>query len=283
MSRKYTTIAIAYDFDGTLAPGNMQENSFIPKLGIDKKTFWNEAGELAKKNDMNGILAYMYLMIKKADSENIPITKNAFIEHGREIRLFRGVEDYFGKINQYAKEKHLKIDHYIISSGLDDILKGTKIYKEFRQVYASSFLYDANEVAKWPALAIDYTNKTQFLFRINKGIENAWENHEINAYMPNDERPMPFKRMIYIGDGETDIPAMKVVKTQNGKAIAVYNPESRTQAGRRSKEVVKKLIEENRADFIAPADYTEGGSLFKIIQLCIDSMAAEIELQKFKK
>lgn len=283
MAKKLQHIAIAYDFDGTLAPGNMQENSFIPQLGISKNEFWQEAQKLATDNHMNGILAYMYLMIEKAHSKRLSISKSTFTDHGKEILLYPGVEEYFAKINNYAKRKNIKINHYIISSGLHDILRGTKIYKEFKQIYASSFLYDTDEVAIWPALAIDYTNKTQFLFRINKGAENVSENHEVNAYMPNDERPMPFKRMIYIGDGETDVPAMKVVKTQQGKAIAVYHPEGRTKIGQKSKKAVQQLIKDNRADFIAPADYTEGSPLFKIIQLCIDSMAAEIELQKFKK
>lgn len=281
MNRKYTTIAIAYDFDGTLAPGNMQEHSFIPKLGINHKAFWEEAKKLARDNDMNEILAYMFLMLKKAKEKNIPITKNAFIEHGKDLELFAGVEDYFSKINEYAKKKHLHIEHYIISSGLHDILKGSNIYNKFEKVYASSFMYDINNVAEWPALAIDYTNKTQYLFRINKGIKNIWDNHSVNAYMPEKERPIPFKRMIYIGDGETDIPAMKMLTYQGGKAIAVYNPNQRTQAGKYSKAVTEKLIEQGRANYVAPADYSEGSDFYNIIQLCIDSIASDVALEKY--
>jgi len=283
MAKKLQRIAIAYDFDGTLAPGNMQQHSFIPKLGVDSDTFWKEVKSIAKENDMNEILAYMHLMLKRAKEKNIQITKKAFVEYGKGMPLFPGVSDYFKKINDYARSKGLIIEHYIISSGLRDILKGTPIYKEFEKVFASAYKYEVNEVAEWPALAIDYTNKTQFLFRINKGIKNSWDNESINKYMPEQNRPMPFNRMIYLGDGETDIPAMKMINFQGGKSIAVYNPDTKTIAGRKAKKITQELVFQGRANYIAPADYSEGSSLFKIIQLCIDSIAAEIELQSFKK
>lgn len=282
MARKLQRIAIAYDFDGTLAPGNMQQHSFIPKLGIDSGEFWKEVKTIARENDMNEILAYMHHMLKRAKEKDIQITKKAFIDHGKGMPLFTGVEEYFKKINDYARSKGLVIEHYIISSGLRDILKGTTIYKEFKVVFASAYKYDVNEVAEWPALAIDYTNKTQFLFRINKGIMNAWDNESINKFMPEDERPMPFNRMIYIGDGETDIPAMKMINYQGGKSIAVYNPNTKSRAGQKAKNITKELVSQGRANYVAPADYSEGSTLFKIIQLCIDSIAAEIELQNYK-
>lgn len=283
MAKKLQRIAIAYDFDGTLAPGNMQQHSFIPKLRVDSGTFWKEVKAIAKDNDMNEILAYMHHMLKKAHEKNIPITKKAFVEHGKGMPMFPGVMEYFKKINEYAKSKGLIIEHYIISSGLRDILKGTPIHKEFEMVFASAYMYDVNDVAEWPALAIDYTNKTQFLFRINKGIKNAWDNESINKFMPENERPMPFNRMIYLGDGETDIPAMKMINFQGGKSIAVYNPDTKTKAGKKAKKITQELVSQGRANYVAPADYSEGSSLYKIIQLCIDSMAAEIELQSFKK
>lgn len=282
MAKKLQRIAIAYDFDGTLAPGNMQQHSFIPKLGVESNVFWQEVKTIAKENDMNEILAYMLLMLKRANEKNIPITKKAFVVHGKGMQLFPGVSDYFKKINEFARSKGLIIEHYIISSGLRDMLKGTSIYKEFEMVFASAYKYDVNDVAEWPALAIDYTNKTQFLFRINKGIKNSWDNESINKYMPEKERPMPFNRMIYLGDGETDIPAMKMITFQGGKAIAVYNPDQKTKAGKKAKKITQELVTQGRANYVAAADYSEGSSLYKIIQLCIDSMSAEIELQNFK-
>lgn len=283
MAKKLQRIAIAYDFDGTLAPGNMQQHSFIPKLSVDSGTFWKEVKTIAKENDMNEILAYMHHMLKRAKEKDIQITKKAFVEHGKGMPMFPGVVEYFKKINEYAKTKGLLIEHYIISSGLRDILKGTPIHKEFEMMFASAYKYDVNDVAEWPALAIDYTNKTQFLFRINKGIKNAWDNESINKFMPEHERPMPFNRMIYLGDGETDIPAMKMINFQGGKSIAVYNPDTKTKAGKKAKKITHELVSQGRANYVAPADYTEGSSLYKIIQLCIDTMAAEIELQSFKK
>lgn len=283
MAKKLQRIAIAYDFDGTLAPGNMQQHSFIPKLGVESGTFWKEVKSIAKENDMNEILAYMHHMLKRAKEKDIQITKKAFIDHGKGMPLFPGVNEFFKKINDYARSKGLVIEHYIISSGLRDILKGTPIYKEFEMVFASAYKYDVNDVAEWPALAIDYTNKTQFLFRINKGIKNAWDNESINKFMPEHERPMPFNRMIYLGDGETDIPAMKMINFQGGKSIAVYNPDTKTKAGKKAKKITQELVAQGRANYVAPANYSEGSSLYKILQLCIDSMAAEIELQSFKK
>ena len=283
MAKKLQRIAIAYDFDGTLAQGNMQQHSFIPKLGVESGTFWKEVKSIAKENDMNEILAYMHHMLKRAKEKDIQITKKAFIDHGKGMPLFPGVNEFFKKINDYARSKGLVIEHYIISSGLRDILKGTPIYKEFEMVFASAYKYDVNDVAEWPALAIDYTNKTQFLFRINKGIKNAWDNESINKFMPEHERPMPFNRMIYLGDGETDIPAMKMINFQGGKSIAVYNPDTKTKAGKKAKKITQELVSQGRANYVAPADYSEGSSLYKILQLCIDSMAAEIELQNFKK
>lgn len=276
-------IAIAYDFDGTLTAGNMQEHSFIPKLGIDNKEFWKEANTLAQKNNMNGILAYMFLMLKKARQMDQRITREAFIDHGKGIKLFPGVEDYFERINKYAAAKNIKIEHYIISSGLDDILKGTSIYDKFEMVYASSYMYDVNDVAEWPALAIDYTNKTQFLFRINKGIKNVWDDRKINQYMSSEERPVPFERMIYIGDGETDIPAMKMLNYQGGKSIAVFNTNGSDEEVVKSKENAEKLIKYGRASYIAAADYSENSDLDKLIKLCIDSIITETELLNYKK
>ena len=282
MAKKYTKIAIAYDFDGTLAPGNMQEHSFIPKLGIDKSAFWRDVKSKAEEHDMNEILAYMHLMLKKADEKEIRITREAFTDYGKNITFFDGVEEYFDKINAYAKLKGLAIEHYIISSGLRDILKGTKIYKYFSAVYASAYEFDVNGVAKWPALAVDYTNKTQFLFRINKGIKNSWDNSEINKYIPDEERPMPFSRMIYVGDGETDIPAMKMINYQNGTSIAVYNPKVRAKNGKLSpKQVCQELIKHKRATYIAPADYREKSDLYKLLTNIIDKIALNIEIENY--
>lgn len=284
MAKKKTQLAIAYDFDGTLAPGNMQEHSFIPELGIDITKFWTDVKKDSAKHDMNEILAYMYLMLKRAAEKEKPITKSAFEKHGNGITLFEGVETYFDTINEYAKSQGAHIDHYIISSGLRDILKGTSIAKHFKLMFASGYKFDANGVAEWPALAVDYTTKTQYLFRINKGIDNVHDNSKINKFMTEDERPMPFRNMIYIGDGETDIPAMKMTKELGGTSIAVYNPKKRKERDKLSmKQMCQQLIEEDRVNYIAPADYTDESPLVNIIKLTIDRIVAYEKLKQYQK
>ena len=284
MTRKLATIAIAYDFDGTLAPGNMQEHSFIPSLGINASTFWEGAKKLARENDMDEILAYMQLMLQKAAAEDLPVRKKNFEDYGKSINFFEGVESYFDRINKYALDKGIILEHYIISSGLREFVNGTKIARHFKYIFASGFRYDSNEVATWPALAINYTNKTQFLFRINKGIQNSYDNSEINKFTPAEKRPVPFSQMIYIGDGETDVPAMKMIKYQGGTAIAVYNPRQRTKKEKPSpKQICEDLINQKRADYLAPADYSEDSILDRLIKTVIDKIHAEIELKKYTK
>lgn len=284
MRKKKVQLAIAYDFDGTLAPGNMQEHSFIPELGIDVAKFWADVKKDAAKHDMNEILSYMQLMLKRADEKEKPITKAAFEQHGNGITLFEGVEQYFDVINQYAKDKGAQIDHYIISSGLRDILRGTSIAKHFKLMFASGYKFNASGVAEWPALAVDYTTKTQYLFRINKGIDNVHDNSRINKFMTEDERPMPFRNIIYIGDGETDIPAMKMTKEMGGTSIAVYNPNVRKEKGMPSlRENCQQLIKDDRVNYIATANYTDDSPLVKIIKLTIDRIVAYEELKQYQK
>jgi len=275
-------IAIAYDFDGTLAPGNMQEHDFIPNLEMDIHEFWKEANEIAKQNDMDEVLAYMFLMLEKAKQKNISIKKEDFYHYGAQISFYQGVEDYFERINKYAAIKGFEIEHYIISSGLREFIEGTSIAGHFKNIFASGFMYDVYNVACWPALGVNYTNKTQFLFRINKGISNSYDNSLINKIVPESEKPIPFSNMIYLGDGETDIPAMKMVKMQGGFTIAVYNEVFKPTENRKKapKELCEEIVREQRADFMAPANYTENSPLDVLIKRCIDKIVAEQELHK---
>lgn len=280
MDNNKTNIAIAYDFDGTLAPGNMQEHSFIPKLDMDNASFWKEANALAKAHDMDGNLAYMQLMLLKAAENKLPVRKQDFLDQGKEITFFAGVESFFDRINQYGESKNVKLEHHIISSGLREIIQGTVIAGYFRNIFASGYVFDENDVAKWPALAINYTNKTQYLFRINKGIDNTWDNSTINEYIEMQNRPIPFSRMIYVGDGLTDVPAMKMIKYQGGAAIAVYDENHQGEKGQKSaKQLCLDLIDQERADYIAPADYTENSKLDKIIKTLINKIVEEENLK----
>ena len=276
MSRRKPTIAICYDFDGTLSPKNMQEYDFFPQLGIKPWDFWKEAEKRARKEHGDPILAYMCLMIEKAvASGEVKITRQAFADYGKEVKLFKGVISWFNRINKYGQDKGASIEHYIISSGIREMIEGTPIAREFKKIYASSFWYDQHDVAKWPAQSLNFTTKTQFLFRINKGCLDEWDNDKVNKYVPEPERPIPFKRIIYIGDGATDIPCMKLVKAQGGYSIAVYKPYT---GG--AKADAEKLLKEDRVNFVLPADYSEDKPLDKQIKAIIDMMIAEFVVEK---
>ena len=277
-TKTYTKMAIAYDFDGTLAKGNIQENSFIPDLKISKNKFWQEVQTLVEENEMDSILAYMYLLINKAKlSGNVKFTKDDLKSHGKNVIYFKGVEDYFARINKYAKTKNIHLEHYIISSGTKEMIEGTSIASQFKYIYASNFKYDANNVPEWPAIAVNYTTKTQFLFRINKGVTNAWDNSIINKYIPQKERDIPFENMIYLGDGLTDVPAMKLVKEQGGISIGVYE-----QNNTKIKNV-KQLLKDNRVSYIAPADYSDKSEIDKIIKATIDKISAISSIKQFSE
>ncbi len=270
MAKKLIPFAIAYDFDGTLAPGNMQEYDFVPSVGMTKKAFWKEVAELAEAHNADSILMYMMHMLDKAQAAHVPVRKADFVNFGRSVTLFEGVKDWFNRIDKYGKERGLKIEHYIISSGNREMIEGTSIAKKFTAIYASSFVYDHNGVAKWPALAVNYTTKTQFLFRINKGVMNVYDNSKVNEFVPKEERPVPFRNMIFIGDGDTDIPCFRMVKNQGGHAIAVYKPSTRGTKGK-----AEKLIKEGRVNFIAPANYSEGSEIDAVVKAIIEKAVAD--------
>lgn len=281
MAKKNTKIAIAYDFDGTLAPGYMQHNSFIPELGIAAAKFWAKVKRKARENDMDEILAYMHLMLEEATYKQLKLTKDAIIKHGQDIPLFQGVEEWFERINKYGKSKNIDVHHFIISSGLREMIEGTSIYKEFDYVFASGFEYNQNDVAVWPALCVNYTTKTQYLFRINKGVYNSWDNKAVNEYKPDSERDIPFSNMIYIGDGETDVPSMKMIMYQGGTSIAVWTPGQRKSPKKKtSKEIALELLDHDRTNLAVPADYRVGKKIDKAVKAVIDQIAGRIEFYK---
>ena len=277
MPRKYIPLAIAYDFDGTLAPGNMQEHSFIPKVGMTKSAFWEEVGKLEKKHRADNILVYMGLMLEKARNKEVQVRETDFKKHGRGVPLFEGVKEWFDRINVYGKQSGVNVEHYIISSGIREMIEGTPIARKFKAIFASSFWYDYNGNAKWPALALNYTTKTQFLFRINKGSLDVFDHSKINEYVEESKRPVPFKNMVYIGDGETDIPCFRLVKDKGGYSIAVYKPKS-PKVSR-----AKDLLKDGRVNFVAPADYREGCPLDKIVKSIIDKIDTDAHLNLLGK
>ncbi|MFH1159427.1 MAG: HAD family hydrolase [bacterium] len=268
------TMALIYDFDGTLAPGNMQEYDFFPDIQQNPRKFWAEVKSLAKQQNADEILIYLYLMLKRAQEKTKSIHRNTFKTYGKSIKLFPGVEEWFDQITKYANEKNIKLEHYIVSSGLYEMIEGTSIFKKFKTVFASSFLYSPDNTAFGPALAVNYTTKTQFIFRINKGIFNAYDNSKINKFIKEEERYIPFRRMVYLGDGETDVPCMSLIKAQGGFSIAVYKKKTKG-----AKEKAQKLFEEGRVNAISPADYSISEKLDGLVKAVIDRVAAHNNLQ----
>lgn len=269
MAKASVPVAIAYDFDGTLAPGNMQEHVFLPKLGLDARAFWARANVLAEEQQGDPILAYMHRMLVEAHAADIPMRREDWAAHGAGITLFPGVEDWFGRINAAGAARGLAVEHYVISSGLRELIEGTSIRRHFRAVFASGFLYSASGAAIAPAIAVNYTTKTQYLFRINKDALDLADNTAVNAYRPQEQRRVPFANMIFIGDGDTDIPCFRTVKEQGGHSIAVHPDGDATRAAR-----TRRLIAEGRVHCTVPADYREGAALEGRVLSILDLLAA---------
>jgi len=257
-------LALMYDFDKTLSPRDMQEYAFIPSIKMTPSDFWAECGRTMSENNMDQILAYMYVMFKKAKGK-ILFTRETLSALGKDVELFDGVKTWFKRVNSYAEKHGMKAEHYIISSGLKEIIEGTPIVGNFERIYAAEYCYDENGVPCWPAMAVNYTSKTQFLFRINKGVLDVTENDGLNEFMPEYMRRVPFRNMVYIGDGLTDVPCMKLVRTNGGHSIAVYQD---------SKEKVNNLLLEGRVDYVLKADYSKGAELEKAVFAIIDKAEA---------
>lgn len=266
-------MAIVYDFDGTLADGNMQEHQFLPQIGIKPKDFWSDVKQQAKAHNADEILIYMKLMLDNAKRSETPVRRDDFKSYGTEIKLFDGVIEWFDRINKYAQKNYVCVEHYLVSSGNAEIFSGTPIFQKFKKVYASQFMFDENDVAIWPALAVNYTTKTQYLFRINKGALDLNDNNQINKFVTKHDRPVPFENMVYIGDGSTDIPCFRLVKEQGGLSVAVYKPRTK---GARDKAI--PYLEEGRVHCVVPAIYTENSELDNIIKANISIISARSKL-----
>lgn len=260
-------IAMMYDFDRTLSTKEMQEFSFIPSTGRSPKEFWNSVNEMARKEKMDSNLAYMLQMV----DSGVRTIRSHLVGLGGSVEFYRGVEDWFPMMNRYAAERGAVLKHYVISSGLREIIEGTSIAKNFDRVYACEFLYDENDVPVWPKNVVNYTTKTQFVYRINKGVLDLPDSDRLNRYVPDSERPVPFRNMIYIGDGMTDVPCMKVVKVNGGHSIAVYD---------RDRTTASKLVLDKRVNFACKANYEEGSELSKTVKEIIDWIVCGAKLSK---
>ncbi len=270
---KKPILAICYDFDKSLSPDDMQAQGYIQSINYEVEDFWKESNKLADDNDMDQNLAYMFMMINKARGK-VVFSKETLKNDGAKVKLFPGVESWFDRINEYGEQNGVKIEHYIISSGLKEMIEGTTVADKFKRIYASSFYYDDCNVAIWPAQVVNYTNKTQFLFRIEKGVLDV-NDQKVNAYFEPDEYRVPFRNMVYIGDSDTDIPCMKLVNLHGGHSIGVYNPKTK------DKTKVYKMLEENRIKYFVPADYTADSPLETLLKEIIDRTKTNEVLENF--
>lgn len=251
-------LAICYDFDKTLSPDNMQAQGYIQSLNFEKaEEFWKKSDILAEENDMDQNLAYMYLMIEDAVGK-FYVTPEKLRDYGSKVELYKGVDTWFRRIREFGEANGVKVEHYIISSGLKEMIEGTKIAGEFEKIYASAFYYNDKGSAVWPAQVVNFTNKTQFLFRIEKGILDI-NDSRVNDYYTPDELRVPFRNIVYIGDSETDVPCMKLVNVYGGHSIGVYDPD------KQNKNKVQALIRQNRIKYYAPADYSEGSVMEELL------------------
>ena len=265
------TIGILYDFDKTLCTTDMQEYTFIKNLEVSSNDFWGETAHISKTYEVEKILAYMFVMIKKCKEKGIPLTQEYLKECGENVVLFKGVETWFDRINAFGESMGVNIEHYIISSGTFEIIQGTPIAKYFKRIYACRYMYDEKGEAIWPALAINYTLKTQYIYRISKGTLDVTDDYNLNRVQDESLRRIAYRNMIYIGDGMTDIPCMKLVKERGGKSIALYAPGN--------SETVKPLVEDERINYVCVADYSVNSALENIVKLMIENMAI---LEKLK-
>ena len=264
MSEK-TIAAIMYDFDKTLCTRDMQDYQFIPSLGMTSAEFWKKANIFGRDKQMDSVLAYMYTMIRESKRKKVPIFRDTLVEQGKSVELFNGLDTWFDRINSFGETQGVQVEHYVISSGLKEIIEGTKISERFKKIYACEFYYDdETKEAVWPITAVNYTNKTQFVYRINKGVLDVSNDEDLNRSMPDSVKRIPFTNMVYIGDGLSDVPCMKMMKSYGGQAIAVYQNDN---------PKVRELLKRGRVDYIFPADYSENSSLEVTIKNIIRKIA----------
>ena len=271
-----TKMALVYDFDGTLAPGHMQNRQFIPDtIGMEVEEFWEEVNRRAEIHEADPILTYMYVMLEKCREAGVRVHREDLAARSEETTFFPGVESWFERISRYAKTQKVELRHHVISSGNAEIIEATSIARYFHRIYASRFMYDQEGVAVWPAVAINFTTKTQYLFRINKGALDQRDMPMINRHIPREQRAVPFENMVYLGDGETDVPCFRVIRDTGGLAVAVHEERGKTAA--------LEYLRDGRVDTVAPADYREGQRLDRLVQSRIDLVAATARLQEITR
>lgn len=264
-------VALIYDFDKTLSPRDMQEYGYLPGIRMDPDRFWHLCAEFARENQTDSVLAYMYMMKKMAEGE-LDLSRNKLQELGRDIEFFPGVETWFDRIDAIGAQNGVTVEHYIISSGLLEIIQGSAVGDKFKAIFAASFSYDQDGCPLWPSTAVNYTNKTQYLFRINKGVFDVTNDRDLNAYTPEYLRRIPFTNMIYVGDGLTDVPCMKMTKQKGGYSIVVHAPGNTDAAD--------DMLLQGRADFSIEADYSADSEMEQTVTLLMRRILANHDLSQ---
>jgi hypothetical protein len=278
MSKSFfqNTIALVYDFDGTLSPQPMQEYTVLPKIGVVPSEFWAMVNREARETESDPMLVYMRHIIEALERERVDVKREDFAAMASLIEYFPGVTTWFARMNTYVKRRsrgQVKLQHYLISAGQKEILDGVSIRKHFKRIYASEYHFNHHGVATFPKFLVTDTLKTQFLFRINKGLEKVTES--INEHMPEAQRPIPFPNMIYVGDGMTDVPSMALTKKNGGHTVAVYDPR-----GDRGRATCVKLLDAGRVDFVAEADYRKASKLSRRVELLLDAIIADVAYRR---
>ena len=273
---RHDTIAMVYDFDGTLTPQPMQDYTVLPALGMDPARFWAAVNRESRRTGGDPMLTYMRMLLERMEQRGEHISREALRALGAKIRYFAGVQGWFARTAGYVRRQgggDVQLRNYIVSAGQREILEGIRIRKHFARIFGSEYFFDRNGLATFPSRVINDTTKTQYLFRINKGVED--ERDSINRHMPEEQRAVPFANLVYVGDGMTDVPGMTVTKKNGGHALAVHRPEHR-----RGERVCRDLLTASRIDFYAPADFRAGSRLDRRVKLLLDIIIARIRYQR---
>ncbi|MEZ5301065.1 MAG: haloacid dehalogenase-like hydrolase [Verrucomicrobiales bacterium] len=263
-------IGIVYDYDQTLSPKYMQDEVLFPRFGINPDSFWKRCRELVDDQGFDGELAYLKALL---DYLSLDRPSNKELEElGKDLHFYKGLPEMFTEINKVLTPAHeavgIKIEHYIVSSGMKALIDGCALKPFFKAIFGCEFAEDENGRISFPKRVISHTQKTQYLFRISKGL--LAPDQDVNDHMPPEQRPIPFPNMIYLGDGPTDVPCFTVMRQYGGYCIAVYNPDDESR--RSFRKCYQLTAHANRVRHIAPSDYRPGSHL----RLLLEEMVGEI-------
>jgi len=279
MTSPQNTIAIVYDYDQTLSPSYMQDEVVFPTFGIDGASFWRRCSELVRDQGYDNELAYMKVLLDTLEMDRP--TQTELRSLGKKLNFYNGLPEMFDQfrenlLTEEQRSHGISVEHYIISSGMKVLIEGSRLATHVRAIFGCEFAEDGEGRITFPKRVISHTQKTQFLFRINKGLLDMSE--DVNDHMDPAVRPIPFPNMIYLGDGPTDVPCFTVMRKNNGHAIAVYNPDDPERVG--FKKCYQLSTHADRVRHIAPADYRSGSHLRLLLEEMVHEIASRIVEQR---